>query len=290
MQFEGLVVSDELLARAVTTNTEAAIEEDIGTGDITAALIPETKTIKARVITREPAVICGKPWVNAVFAKLDAQFHTETKITWFKGDGDRANPNDVLFEIEGNARTLLTGERTALNFLQTLSATATTAHLYSERAKGTAITVLDTRKTLPGLRIAQKYAVAVGGCSNHRIGLWDAFLIKENHIAACGGISAAIGQARLMEPGKPVQVEVENHQELNEALAAKADIIMLDNFSRADTLAILNTPAPHSVYEVSGNVDLDNFSPLPSCQDYRISVGALTKHVNAIDLSFRVIG
>lgn len=288
-EFIGLGVEPALLAQAIETNAKAALQEDINTGDITAALIPQDKNIRARVITREKTVVCGSAWVDAIFSLLDAQYGGKTNIQWLKSDGDTANPNDALFEISGNARTLLTGERAALNLLQTLSATATLARQYADLVKGTAITLLDTRKTLPGLRIAQKYAVAVGGCHNHRIGLWDAFLIKENHICACGGISAAITQARAMAPGKPVQVEVETRTELEEALRAKADIIMLDNFSREDTLEILNTPAPNSVFEVSGNVELDNFEALPSCQPYRISVGALTKHLQAIDLSFRVI-
>ncbi|BCD98225.1 carboxylating nicotinate-nucleotide diphosphorylase [Marinagarivorans cellulosilyticus] len=288
-EFIGLGVEPALLAQAIETNAKAALQEDINTGDITAALIPQDKSIRARVITREKAVVCGSAWVDAIFSFLDVQYGGKTNIQWLKSDGDTANANDTLFEISGNARTLLTGERAALNLLQTLSATATLARQYADLVKGTAITLLDTRKTLPGLRIAQKYAVAVGGCHNHRIGLWDAFLIKENHICACGGISAAITQARTMAPGKPVQVEVETRAELEEALSAKADIIMLDNFSREDTLEILNTPAPNSVFEVSGNVELDNFEALPSCQPYRISVGALTKHLEAIDLSFRVI-
>ena len=287
--FLGLTVEPTLLAQAINANAAAALAEDIHTGDITAALIPNDKTISANVITREDAVVCGSAWVNAIFAQLDTQYDTQTSINWLKQDGEQAKANEPLFEISGNARTLLTGERAALNLLQTLSATATLARQYAELVKGTTITLLDTRKTLPGLRIAQKYAVAVGGCHNHRIGLWDAFLIKENHIAACGGITRAIQQARMMAPNKPVQVEVETRTELEEALAAKADIIMLDNFSREDTLDILNTPAPNSVFEVSGNVELNNFEALPSCQPYRISVGALTKHVKAIDLSFRVI-
>ena len=287
--FLGLAVEPALLKQAIEANAAAALAEDIHTGDITAALIPNNKTISANVITREDAVVCGSAWVDAIFAQLDTQYGTQTSINWLKHDGAQAKANEALFEIRGNARTLLTGERAALNLLQTLSATATLARQYASLVKGTAITLLDTRKTLPGLRIAQKYAVAVGGCHNHRIGLWDAFLIKENHIAACGGISPAIGQARIMVPTKPVQVEVETRAELEEALAAKADIIMLDNFSHEDTLEILNTPAPNSVFEVSGNVELDNFEALPSCQPYRISVGALTKHIKAIDLSFRVI-
>lgn len=282
-----------LLTQAIHRNVHDALTEDIHTGDITAALIPHTKTISARVITREPAVMCGKAWVDEVFAQLDNTHQTQTHINWLCQEGDALTANAALFEISGNARVLLTGERTALNLLQTLCGTATLAREYANAAarysSGTAITLLDTRKTLPGLRIAQKYAVAIGGCNNHRLGLWDAYLIKENHIAACGGIKQAIHQARILAPNTPVQVEVETLAELKDALDAKANIIMLDNFSREDTIAILNTPAPHSVYELSGNIELANFEPLPSCQPYRVSVGALTKHLKAIDLSFRVI-
>lgn len=189
--FLGLAIAPTLLTQAIEANAAAALAEDIHTGDITAALIPNDKTLRANVITREDAVVCGSAWVDAIFSQLDTQHSTQTSIRWLKHDGEQAKANEPLFEINGNARTLLTGERVALNLLQTLSATATLARQYAELVKGTAITLLDTRKTLPGLRIAQKYAVAVGGCHNHRIGLWDAFLIKENHIAACGGITPA---------------------------------------------------------------------------------------------------
>lgn len=287
--FAGLTVSPEQLQTAIKNNAQTALDEDIQSGDITAELIPKQHQISARVITREDTVLCGSAWVDCVYQLLSEQQGTKANISWLNKEGDFVKAGSTLFEITGNARTLLTGERTALNLLQTLCATATASWRYAKLSQGHAITLLDTRKTLPGLRIAQKYAVAVGGCHNHRLGLWDAFLIKENHIAACGSISNAISQARTLKPGKPVQVEVENHKELQEALAAKADIIMLDNFSRQDTQKILNTPAPNSVFEVSGNIELNNFTPLASCQPYRVSIGALTKHVQAIDLSFRVI-
>jgi nicotinate-nucleotide pyrophosphorylase (carboxylating) len=286
---ERLKVNPAMLSEAITRNVSAALFEDIQSGDITAALIPEDKTMCANVITRERAIICGTAWVDEVFNQLDKKYGGQTKITWLVADGDEVLPNATLFEISGNARLLLVGERTALNFLQTLSGTATLARRYATSIKNSSVTVLDTRKTLPGLRLAQKYAVAIGGCTNHRIGLWDAFLIKENHIAACGGIIQAISRARTLAPGTPVQIEVENQAELQQALSAKADIIMLDNFNHEDTLRILNTPTPGSVFEISGNIDLDNFELFESCQPYRISIGALTKNVKAIDLSFRAI-
>ncbi|HVL01627.1 MAG TPA: carboxylating nicotinate-nucleotide diphosphorylase, partial [Dongiaceae bacterium] len=203
-----------------------ALEEDVRTGDITASLIPVTQTARARVITREDAVVCGVEWVNEVFRQVDPS----VTVTWHVRDGDNVSPNQVLFELEGKARSLLTGERCALNFLQTLSGTATVCRRYADIVAGTGVKLLDTRKTLPGLRTAQKYAVTCGGCFNHRIGLYDAFLIKENHIAACGGIGKAVAAARVIAPGKPVEVEVENFEELEQALAAGADIIMLDDF------------------------------------------------------------
>lgn len=282
-------MNNDLLKEAVTLNVQQALAEDIQAGDITAELIPANTIITARVITREPTILCGRPWVTETFQELDNRLNSKTKIGWLADEGAQLQANATLFEISGQARTLLTGERTALNFLQTLCATATQAKRYADKTSGLLITVLDTRKTLPGLRIAQKYAVEVGGCNNHRLGLWDAFLIKENHIAACGSITQAIKKARELHPQKPVQVEVETHKELNEALNSKAEIIMLDNFSLEETLKILDTPAPNSIFEISGNIDLETFQPLPSKQPYRISVGALTKHIRAIDLSFRVV-
>lgn len=289
-RFQGLTVCESDIIEAAKTNAAAALDEDIRSGDITAALIPAEQTIQATVITREPMVMCGARWVDAVFAAIDARNHTTSEITWHVKDGDSVTSGAKLFSVSGNARSLLSAERSALNLLQTLSATATCAQQYATALAGHGITVLDTRKTLPGLRIAQKYAVAVGGCSNHRLGLWDAFLIKENHIAACGGITSAIQAAREFAADKPVQIEVENHAELEEALNANADIIMLDNFSREDLEAILSGPQTNSVFEVSGNVELENFTPLKSSQPYRVSIGALTKHLKAIDLSFRVVG
>ena len=227
-----------------------ALEEDIGSGDITAELIPADKTASATIITREAAVVCGRPWVDEVFHQLDPNI----KLEWHVDDGDQIQPDQLLVTLHGNARALLTGERTALNFLQTLSGTATTAHEYVQLVKDTDIKILDTRKTIPGLRTAQKYAVRCGGCHNHRIGLYDAFLIKENHIAACGGISNAVNKARELHPGKPVEVEVESFDELQQALNAKADIIMLDNFSIYDAKEAVRLVNQSAKVEISGNI------------------------------------
>jgi len=207
-----------------------ALAEDVGSGDLTAALIPENAQAEATVISRENAILCGAAWFNAVFHQLDARI----AVDWQAADGDRIVPDQLLCNLRGPARALLTGERTALNFLQMLSGVATLAGRYADAVAGTQATVLDTRKTLPGLRLAQKYAVRCGGCRNHRIGLFDAVLIKENHIMAAGSISNAIAAARHLHPGVTVEVEVENFAELNEALVAEPDIIMLDNFSRTD--------------------------------------------------------
>jgi nicotinate-nucleotide pyrophosphorylase (carboxylating) len=207
-----------------------ALDEDIGSGDITAALVPSRDTAHASVITREAGVLCGTQFVDAVFYAVDPGVSVE----WKKTDGDRLAPNDVLFTLAGNARSILTGERAALNFLQMLSGTASYSASLVSIVEGTNAKLLDTRKTIPGFRNAQKYAVTCGGCFNHRIGLFDAFLIKENHIAACGGIRQAIEQARQSAPGKPIEIEVENLQELEQALTAKADRVMLDNFTLDD--------------------------------------------------------
>ena len=215
------------LKPAIIANVEAAIAEDIGSGDITAELIPAEEQGEARIITREQAVIAGTAWVDEVFRQVDP----EVVVSWQVKDGDRVEPDQTLFTLKGRSRSLLSGERAALNFLQTLSGTATVAAQYADRVAETAVRLLDTRKTIPGLRLAQKYAVTCGGCYNHRIGLFDAFLIKENHILASGGIAAAISTAKTNHPGKPVEVEVEGFGELDEALDAGADIIMLDNFT-----------------------------------------------------------
>jgi nicotinate-nucleotide pyrophosphorylase (carboxylating) len=271
-----------------TRQVKSALEEDIGSGDITAQLIPLEKPGRASVITRELAVICGKDWVNEVFSQVDSHI----QVTWHVQDGDVAMPNQILFEVQGSLRHLLSAERTALNFLQTLSGTATVCRSYAERVKHTRVKLLDTRKTIPGLRIAQKYAVRVGGCFNHRIGLYDAFLIKENHIAACGSIQSAIGRAHSQAPDRPIEVEVENLAELQEALDAKADIIMLDNFT-LDTLkeavALARRLAPACKLEASGGITDNNLVTIAETGVDHISIGSLTKNLKAIDLSMRVI-
>jgi len=261
-----------------------ALEEDIGSGDITAELIPADKTASATIITREAAIVCGRPWVDEVFHQLDS----DIKLEWRVDDGHQIQPNQLLVTLHGNARALLTGERTALNFLQTLSGTATTAHEYAQLVKGTTIKILDTRKTIPGLRTAQKYAVRCGGCHNHRIGLYDAFLIKENHIAACGGIASAVNKARELHPGKPVEVEVESFDELQQALNARADIIMLDNFSIYDAKEAVRLVNQSAKVEISGNISANMIDTLIGVRPDFVSSGALTKHVRAVDLSMRV--
>lgn len=262
-----------------------ALAEDIGDGDLTAQLIPAGTAARARIITREDAVLCGIPWAEAVFARLDPAID----IRWLAAEGDAIRADQTLCELAGDARALLTGERSALNFLQTLSGTATAARRYRDLAAGTGVTVLDTRKTIPGLRLAQKYAVRVGGCRNHRIGLHDAFLIKENHIAACGGIAPAIAAARRIAPGKPVEVEVENLAECRQALAAGAERIMLDNFTPADiATAVTLRGAGTTEYEVSGNIDEQSLRRYAAAGVDFISTGALTKHLKAVDLSFRL--
>ena len=275
---------DSLLAQDIKDAVRHALEEDIRDGDITAQLIPAENMATGAVITREKAVICGTAWVNEVFRQLDST----VVITWQVQDGDEVQPGQLLMELTGPARSLLTGERTALNFLQSLSGTATISRQYANLVAGTNIKVLDTRKTIPGLRLAQKYAVKVGGCHNHRIGLYDAFLIKENHIAACGGIAAAVSQARIIASDKPVEVEVETLDELQQALAAGSDIIMLDNFDADQIREAVTINNGRAKLEVSGNLEADNLaSKAIQGIDY-LSSGSLTKHCRAIDLSMRV--
>ncbi len=271
------------LQQTIAQNVQAALREDIGSGDITAQLVPDQQQAKAVVITRESAVICGRPWVDEVFRQLDG----DVEIDWLVDEGDEIIPNEAVFTLAGKARSLLTGERTALNFLQTLSGTATAAREYANLAEGTGIAVLDTRKTLPGLRLAQKYATQTGGCKNHRIGLYDAFLIKENHIAACGGIDRAVKIARELAPGKPVEVEVENLDELQQALAASADIVMLDNFGKEMTEQAVELNKGKALLEVSGNISEATIADKAvSGVDY-ISTGSITKHCRAVDFSMR---
>ena len=272
------------LIEDIAATVSRALAEDVGDGDITAQLIPADRQGRASVITREDCVFCGKAWVDEVFRQLDPQL----EVIWHVEDGERVSANSTLFELAGNARTILTGERCALNFVQTLSGTATTAAEYAALAAGTEVKILDTRKTIPGLRTAQKYAVLCGGCHNHRIGLFDAFLIKENHIAAAGGIHNAITQAHTIKPGALVEVEVENLQELQEALDGGADVIMLDEFSDADTRTALEMAQGKAKIEISGSVDAGRLAQLSSLAVDYISSGSLTKHLRAIDLSLRL--
>lgn len=261
-----------------------ALQEDVGSGDITAQLIPKSQQATARVISRQDAVICGIDWVNEVFKQVDPAL----SLDWQVDDGDQVEEDQVLFWAKGSARSLLTAERAALNFLQTLSATATISKEYADKVAGTSVKLLDTRKTLPGLRFAQKYAVTCGGCYNHRIGLFDAFLIKENHIMACGGITEAVETARNNEPGKPVEVEVETMDELHLALNAGADIIMLDNFSLQDMRKSVEITDGKAKLEASGGITDATLRPIAETGVDYISIGALTKHCQAVDLSMRL--
>ncbi|MEH6383525.1 MAG: carboxylating nicotinate-nucleotide diphosphorylase [Colwellia sp.] len=261
--------------------------------DITAELIPAQNIAVANIITREDCIVCGVAWVNEVFAQLDAIYGTQTHITWFVNDGESVKANTTLFELSGNARILLTGERSALNFLQSLSGTATLTSTYVKELSDTNTKLLDTRKTIPGLRSAQKYAVKCGGGVNHRIGLFDAFLIKENHIAACGGIEKSIQTARKNHPNLTVEVEVESIDELNQALIAGSDIIMLDNFSHEmieqAVIATAEISQGKTKLEVSGNMTIETLKSYAKAGVDFISVGALTKNINAIDLSMRFV-
>ncbi|MDD1510415.1 carboxylating nicotinate-nucleotide diphosphorylase [Pseudomonas sp. CNPSo 3701] len=272
------------LRAEIEANVRRSLREDIGSGDITAQLIPESRLANATVITRDDAVICGTAWVDEVFHQLDAR----VAVHWQVQDGEQVTPNQVLFHLEGPARALLSGERTALNFLQTLSAVATRCQHYANLVQGTGVKLLDTRKTLPGLRLAQKYAVTQGGCHNHRIGLFDAFLIKENHIAACGGIAAAVTAARGIAPGKPVEVEVESLDELQQALNAGADIIMLDELSPDDMRQAVAITAGRAMLEASGGINDSTLRGIAETGVDYISIGTLTKDVKAVDLSMRL--
>ncbi|MBX9565201.1 carboxylating nicotinate-nucleotide diphosphorylase [Aeromonas hydrophila] len=285
-----------MLQQDIRRAVRAALLEDLGdaltpldqpdaSADITAQLIPADRLASARVITREAGVFCGQPWVDEVFVQLGG----EVRVEWLVQDGEVLSPNQELFRLHGPARVLLTGERNALNFVQTLSGVASLTARYVAELADTDCQLLDTRKTLPGLRSAQKYAVTCGGGKNHRIGLFDAYLIKENHILACGGIAEAISEARRLNPGKPVEVEVESLVELEQALAAGADIVMLDNFDIPMMREAVTLNQGRAQLEVSGNVTLDTLADYAATGVDFISVGALTKHVRALDLSMRFI-
>jgi len=271
----------EVLDTDLLEGVRTALTEDIGSGDITAALVPPQATTTAMVICREPAVICGMAWFNAVFAELD----TGITVDWQARDGDRVAPDQHICSVSGPAAPILTGERTALNFLQTLSGTATLARRYADAVSGLAVRILDTRKTLPGLRQAQKYAVRTGGCHNHRHGLYDSILIKENHIATAGSIEQAVHAARAASPGIPVEIEVEDLAQVDAALAAGSDRLLLDNFTASELATAVEQVAGRAQLEASGGIDLDNIRAMAATGVDMISIGALTKNVNAIDFS-----
>jgi len=269
------------LLEGLEETVRGALAEDIGDGDITAELIPAEREAMAQVICRENATICGEPWVNEVFRQVDP----DIRLNWEKHDGDSIDPGDVVFTATGKARSLLTAERTALNFLQTLSSVATAAREIADQVQHTDVNILDTRKTIPGLRLAQKYAVQTGGCYNHRIGLYDAYLIKENHINASGGITQAIATARALHPDRQVEVEAETIEQLEEALAARADIVLLDNFTldMLQEAVILNKG--QAKLEASGGYDIKSAVVVAETGVDYISVGSLTKHIQATDFT-----
>lgn len=275
----------EAIEYQIRATVRRVLAEDIGSGDVTAALIPEDARASARVICRERAVLCGCAWFDAVFAELDERI----QVKWNLRDGDRVQPDQVLCTLNGPARALLTGERAALNLLQTLSGTATRAARYAAAVDGLPVRVLDTRKTLPGLRMEQKYAVRTGGCHNHRIGLYDGILIKENHIAAAGSIAAAVAAARALGTHLPVEVEVEDLDQLRAGIEAGADTVLLDNFSLDLLRAAVALNAGRARLEASGGVTLENIRSIAETGIDYISTGALTKDVKAIDLSMRFV-
>ena len=271
----------------LANQVEAALREDLGSGDVTASLVPAAQRVRGRVITREAAVFCGRAWVEETFRQLDPK----VQLTWQAADGDRIAPEQIILRIAGPARPVLSGERTALNFLQLLSGTATVTRRFVDAVAGTECRILDTRKTVPGLRTAQKYAVRCGGAQNHRMGLFDQVLIKENHIAAAGSLTGAIEAARRHAAGVAIEVEVETVSELQEALNARPDIILLDEFSLEDmraAVALNRAQGAPARLEVSGSVSLESVPAIAATGVDYISVGALTKHVRAIDLSMRL--
>ena len=275
--------SNALTISTIDPMVAQSLQEDIGTGDITAQLLDHHRAI-AQIKTREPVIICGQLWVDRVFYQLDSTI----VVNWHVSEGDWVQPDQIIATVIGDVRALLSGERTALNWLQTLSGTATTVYHYVNALKDSATQLLDTRKTIPGLRLAQKYAVTIAGGHNHRLGLYDAFLIKENHISSCGSITEAIRRARLSAADKKVEVEIERLAQLQEALDAKADIIMLDNFNVSDIEHAVKQNKKQAKLEVSGNISLETIRTVAKTGVDYISIGAITKHINAIDLTMRI--
>ena len=271
----------ETLDEPLLHSVREALAEDVGAGDITACLIPEETSATATVFSREPAVLCGMAWFNAVFAELDSSI----RVVWETQDGNAVEKDQILCTLTGPARPLLAGERCALNFLQTLSATATLSRRYADRVAGLPVKILDTRKTIPGLRQAQKYAVRTGGCHNHRTGLYDGILIKENHITAAGSIQQAIDKARAGNPGMPIEIEVENMQQITAALEAGAERLLLDNFSLDSLGEAVRQVAGRAELEASGGITLDTLSEFAQTGVDYISIGSLTKNIQAVDLS-----
>lgn len=277
--------SAALLTNHILQDIAHAMMEDIMDGDITAMLIDEQEISTARIITREDMVMAGKPWVNALFKQID----DSVELNWQVNDGDFVSANEALLILKGNSRSLLTGERIALNFIQTMAAVATKVNRYAKLIEDLPTQLLDTRKTIPGLRMAQKYAVLQGGGYNHRVGLYDQFLIKENHIMACGGIKQAIAKAKQLKPNLPVEIEIENFEQLEQALNAGADIIMLDNFSTEEMQKAVEIVNGQCKLEASGDITDKNLREVALTGVDYISMGALTKHVQAIDLSMRFL-
>jgi nicotinate-nucleotide pyrophosphorylase (carboxylating) len=267
----------------VSAAVRQALEEDVGSGDVTASLVAADARVRASVVCREPAVLCGTAWFEETFRQL----HGDIAVRWQARDGEAVASGDIVCTVTGPAAPVLTGERTALNFLQLLSGTATMARRYADAVTGSTTRVLDTRKTLPGLRRAQKYAVRCGGCANHRIGLFDAVLIKDNHIASAGSIAKVVAAARRGSPDLTVEVEVADLAELDEALEAGADVVMLDNFDRGDIAEAVRRARGHAKLEISGNVTIEDLAELAATGVDYVSVGALTKNVRAIDFSMR---
>ena len=278
-------ITNTVPANIISSQVKLALEEDIGQHDLTADLIPLSSMATATIINREPATLCGQAWLNEVFKQVDPNI----QITWYFKDGDSLPTDSTFCELTGPARNLLTGERTAMNYIQTLSATATLSQHYAQQVLGIDVQVLDTRKTIPGFRLAQKYAVRCGGCYNHRIGLYDGILIKENHINAAGSVNAAISLAHRLHPGIAVEVEVENFEELDQALSGQADIILLDNFDISALKQAVERNQGQAKLEASGNVNLSTVRAIAETGVDRISVGALTKDIKAIDLSMRFV-